>query len=156
VDSLLIGGATLATVAKTFGVSVDAVARHKKAHVSPAQLAMTPATHNHDGPSTLEQVRALIPRAEGFVRQAEQRGAVTAGSNAMREFRLILELSAKLQGELSEQPTVSVNLNVLQTPEFTTLVSRLLRALEPYPEARLAAARALEAGDAVEVREIGR
>jgi hypothetical protein len=52
------------------------------------------------------------------------------------------ELLAKLLGELDERPQV----NVLVMPEWLTLRTRLLAALLPYPEARLALSEALDAG----------
>ncbi len=48
---------------------------------------------------------------------------------------------ARLDGQLQEQKTI---VNVLAvSPEWLTLRARLLAALEAYPEARLAAAEAL-------------
>ena len=57
-----------------------------------------------------------------------------------------LELQAKLLGDLDERPVV----NILVAPQWIAVRSRLMRALEPYPEARAATAAALlevECGD---------
>ncbi|HUY09700.1 MAG TPA: hypothetical protein VMW80_09680 [Candidatus Dormibacteraeota bacterium] len=68
---------------------------------------------------------------------------------AMREYRASIETLAKLTGAIDERPTVSVN--VLAIPEITHMISVLLAALQPYPEAKIAAADAL---NAVSVREV--
>ncbi len=53
-----------------------------------------------------------------------------------------LELLAKLVGQLDERPVV----NLLVAPEWVALRSRMVVALAPFPEARLALAAALEEG----------
>jgi hypothetical protein len=50
-----------------------------------------------------------------------------------------LELQGKLLGELNEAPTV----NLLAVPEWFSLRSTIIAALEPYPEAKQAVVRAL-------------
>lgn len=49
------------------------------------------------------------------------------------------ELTAKLTGQLNEAPQV----NFLLSPEYMELKQVIIKALEPYPEARQEAARAL-------------
>ena len=51
-----------------------------------------------------------------------------------------IELLAKLLGELDERAQV----NILIAPEWLTLRTAILKALEPYPEARLALAEAVK------------
>ena len=51
-----------------------------------------------------------------------------------------LELIAKLRGELQEQTTVHV---LITHPEWLTLRTAVLNALEPYPDARNAVTRAI-------------
>ncbi len=53
----------------------------------------------------------------------------------------IVELTAKLVGELDERPQV----NVLLAPEWLAVRAALLAALRPYPEARVAVAARLAA-----------
>jgi hypothetical protein len=52
----------------------------------------------------------------------------------------LVELLARIRGELPDTPVA-----ILISPAWVELQSRLLRALEPYPEARQAAAAALMA-----------
>jgi hypothetical protein len=58
---------------------------------------------------------------------------------AIREARGNLELLARLLGELESSPTV----NLVVSPAFIELRTRILRALEPYAEARRAVTAAL-------------
>ena len=50
-----------------------------------------------------------------------------------------IELEGRLIGELSEGQTI----NILVAPEWLNLRVVILRALEPYPEARIALAAAI-------------
>ena len=58
----------------------------------------------------------------------------------VREAKGCLELLARLQGELQERTTV----NVLINPQWLTLRTVILQALDEYPEARFAVAQALQ------------
>jgi hypothetical protein len=53
------------------------------------------------------------------------------------------ELLARLVGQLKDSP--GLNVNVILSPQWITLRTVLLGALEPYPDARLAVAQAIEA-----------
>ena len=64
---------------------------------------------------------------------------------AAREVRAGLELLARLTGELDEKPVTTVN--VLASPELAGIITTMLRALEPYPQAKIAAAAALNVID---------
>ena len=82
---------------------------------------------------------------------AEDRRHLVAAAGLAKELRGCLELLARLNHELDERP-VTVALNVLSSPEFARAVNRMVEALAPYPEARLAAAEALDVLDVEEVR----
>lgn len=60
---------------------------------------------------------------------------------AAGEARKILETSAKLRGDLTDAPVI----NVIANPQFISIRTKLIAALEPFPAAREAVLRALEA-----------
>jgi hypothetical protein len=60
-----------------------------------------------------------------------------------------MELVGKLTGELRPDNQVLV-VNLQQSPEWVELRSRLLVALQPFPEARSRVALALTGGDVID------
>jgi hypothetical protein len=96
--------------------------------------------------SLVDRLEGLIRKIEDLVDQAHASGAAGQLLAAARELRACWELQAKLSGELSDRPQVTVNL--LSSPEVGSLVQVLLHALAPYPAARIAAANALDVIDA--------
>ena len=68
-------------------------------------------------------------------------------ARALKELREILSLYARLTGELSAQQNV-VHQHLHITPEWASLRSVMLNALQPYPEARAALVAALEGAEA--------
>ena len=142
VDAAIVEKQPYRAIARQYGLSKDAVARHV-AHVSPALQAIQAVKVEAGATSLLDRVESLIRRAEAFLAAAEQGGQVAQGLAAIREIRALLELLGRSSGELKDQPAVAINL--LASPEIVELTTTLLRALAPYPEARVAAAAALEA-----------
>ena len=73
---------------------------------------------------------------------------------AIRAVAQVLELQAKILGEIRAETQVNVGIEVLNSPEWGRVVSVVTGALLPYPEARAAVADAL-AGLAHETRVTG-
>jgi hypothetical protein len=89
--------------------------------------------------SLLDQVTELRDKALSILDKAEQAGDLRTALQGVREAKGCLELLARLQGELQEQATV----NILINPQWLSLRTVILEALDRYPEARQAVARAL-------------
>ena len=148
-DAGLVEGRSYRDVARQFGVSKDAVARHHRAHVSPALVRVVErqeVKRAERGPAAaLERLEDLYRRAVRVLERAEAAGQTAQVLGAVREARGLVEVIAKITGELREQPAVAVN--VLAAPEIVQLTTVLMRALAPFPEARVVAADALAAID---------
>jgi len=86
----------------------------------------------------LEQVRSLHDRAMGILTEAEEAGDLRVALQAIREARCNMELLAKLMGELNEGVTINLG------SEWSPLRTRILEALEPFPEAKAHLVAALE------------
>ena len=91
--------------------------------------------------SLVDQVRKLQQRTEIIWERAERNEDGKLGLGAIREARGILELLAKLAGEIDSRPQV----NILLSPEWVRVRSVLVEALMPFPEARVAVSRCLVA-----------
>jgi hypothetical protein len=145
IDATLAAGEAFRGIARRFAVSPDAVERHAKAHLPAAMTRASEAAAVAHGDDLLAQVRELQGRALGILDKAEGCGKLTAALGAIREARGCIELLGKLAGALNDGTTV----NVLVSVEWHSTRRTLLAALAPFPEARIAAAAALESiGDA--------
>lgn len=131
-------------VAAKHGLSKDAVRRHRDRHLSAALRGVLTKRDDQLGSRALDRLEGLYGRAEGILDAATAEGKAAMSLAAIKELRGIVELLARLTGELDERPTVQV-LNVSTSPEWVEVRSRLLVSLRPYPEAAAAAALALEA-----------
>lgn len=135
-------GEAFRNIAKRFDSSWQAIRRHKQ-HI-PGRLAKAhEAKEVARADNLLDQVRELTDEARGILRRVKTKDPRTA-LGAIREIRGNMDLLARLLGELHDQAAVTVN--VLATPEWTAVQTKIARALLPYPEARAAVADAL-AGD---------
>lgn len=132
-------------VAAKYGLSLSAVARHKS-HI-PAQLAVSNEAQKVGRvDNVMQRVQELDARADEIYRQASTANDPELALKALRELRSVTELYAKLAGELQ---TKTVN-NIIITPEWVSMRSLMLRALEPYPDARRALVAALGGMDIVQ------
>jgi len=87
----------------------------------------------------LGQIEDLRRQAQAIKDQAMKTNDLRTALQGIRELVRIVELLAKLRGELDERAQI----NILLLPEWVQVRTRLLYALTPYPEARQAAAAAL-------------
>lgn len=125
INAWLAEGRSARSVALELGLSDDAVQRHAQKHrptATPPEKAKKPAAADPMG----ELVDALRHQA-------------LAGNPAIvHQYRLALEAQADAKHQAP--PTRDLALE----PEWIELRSKMLKALEPYPEARLAIAKAIE------------
>ena len=139
IERALVNGEADTTVSAHFrDLSDDAVRRHRLSHVPERLLKAREIAEVAQADALLEQVRTLHRRALSILDTVESAGDFRTALGGIREARGCLELLGRLEGEL-EPPTV----NLIVSPAFIELRSRLLRALEPYPKARQAVAEAL-------------
>ena len=137
--ALLEGHLTLRDIAAKYDVSLSAVYRHKQ-HI-PHQLAVShEAQKVAKADSVIQRVTELDQRADDIYRQATEQNDPKLALQALKELRGVVELYAKLAGEISTRTTN----NFIITPEWASLRAVMLRALLPYPEARRAVVEALE------------
>lgn len=140
VNTALLTGEAYRAIARRFAVSKDAVERHAKAHLAVKLVKAKEAAEVAHADGLLEQVRDLQRRAVSILDRAERAGELDTALRAIGQARACLELLGKLAGELQAGTTV----NVLVSPQWVEIRNTLLVALAPYPEARVAAAAALE------------
>ena len=141
IEGALVADTPSRAVADRFGLSKDAALRHKSDHLPATLVKSREAAEVAHADNLLGQVRELQARALSILDTAEATGDLRTALGAIREARGNLELLAKLLGELKEGTT----LNMVVAPEWLQIRAVILTALDPYPDARLAVASALEA-----------
>jgi len=139
IDKALLESQNITEIAKRFSVSYDSLLRHKKNHITPLLANSRKAQEIARADNLLSQVTELKDKAIAILNKAEEAGDNRTALLAIREAKGCLELLAKLLGELNEQATI----NILINPQWLSLRAVILQALEPYPEAKLALAKAL-------------
>jgi hypothetical protein len=87
--------------------------------------------------SLLSRIGRLVDEAETILATAKKGNQSRLALFAIRELRESLKLYGQASGELKDGPTVQI-LNVQTDPGWITARQALMRALAPYPEARLA------------------
>ncbi len=159
IDSELVSGLPYRAIAKRHGVTISSLSRHRRDHLSPALTAVDLGTATGTGSGTdghpetlLRQLYALLGRVRGILDRAEADGRPATALAAVREARQTLETVARISGALDERPVTNI-LNLTTSPEWLHVQATILRALEPYAEARWAVAAALDV-DEDQVQEL--
>lgn len=143
IDAAIASGMNNSVAAEKWGLSKDGVRRHRASHLSLALMAVTAQRETGGAVKAIDRAEALYSKAEGLLEAAQSEGKASLSLAAIRELRGIVELLAKLTGELDERPTVQV-LNVTTSPEWAQVRTVLLVALSAYPEAHVTVAAALQ------------
>jgi len=134
IDRDIVAGVSQRTIARQWCVSRDAVQRHAKHHISAALAAMQVERERTEKTTALARVEDAIGRVERVLDAAETEGKSGAMLSAVAQLRPLIELLAKLTGELREQPVVTVNL--LSSPEILSALNVVYGELRDLPEIR--------------------
>lgn len=140
IDNLLLKGDSIRVIAGQFSLSSSSLQRHKADHLNGTLAKAKEAQEVTQGDNLLDQVRDLQKKALSILAKAEAAKDYRAATGAIREARSCLELLAKLLGELNDRPQI----NILIAPEWLSLRTVILEALQPYPDAMFSVSRALE------------
>jgi hypothetical protein len=131
---------TTVEAAKIVGCHNSTVSRHMLRCLAPhvAEHLRTKA-NELQSVNVLDQLKksheVTLQILDAALNKGRDRVALKALEVEIKQF----ELTAKLTGQLNEVPQV----NFLLSPEYMQLKQVIVKALEPYPEARQEAARAL-------------
>jgi glycine cleavage system pyridoxal-binding protein P len=140
IDRAAIAGASYRAIAGQFGVSRIALLRHKADHLLAELVKAQQAEEVTQATDLLSMVTERDAKAWALSQAAEADGDRKTAGQMLRISLVSLELLARLRGELDERAVV----NVLVMPDYLEARTVLLRALQPYAEARVAAAAALQ------------
>lgn len=90
----------------------------------------------------LDQLKEVRHKAANLLDLAEKAGDLKASGVFLRELREQIRLWAELEGKLAAQPQV----NILVNSEWIELRALIIKALDPYPEAKEAVVNAIRRG----------
>jgi hypothetical protein len=143
---------SMTAIGRRYGLSTDVLYRHAKNHLPPqlrAKLIAGPDVEidldrlrETESQSLLANLVALRHRLFGALDVAEEVGDGNMISKLAGALHKNLELAGRLVGDLA---VGSVTTNILLQPTYVSMRVELVRALAPYPEAKLAVAQVLHA-----------
>lgn len=139
IEAAIARGVPVRAIGDEYGLAKSSVQRHKERMV--ARMAGAPSAKDTTAEDLLEQLRGLQGEAEGILARAKRDGNHRDALGAIKESRSLIELLAKLVGELQTGTTV----NITVSTQWVSLRADLMGALAPFPEARVAVLHALEA-----------
>lgn len=140
----MLSGESMRAIASRVGdVSKDALARHR-AHISPALARIAERRAEAGALTAAQRLEELYGRASKVLQSAESEGKASLSLAAIRELRGLVELLAKISGELDERPVTVINL--AESAEWVQLRGLIMAALQPHPDAARAVVAAIEAG----------
>ena len=157
IELLRAGGASFEALAAKFKIDRDALWRHWHKHVSqemkaqylcgPAQLAELAEKAASEGSSVLDYFRVVRTVLMAQLAAVSEAGDARAAAFVAGRLTEVLKAIGQVTGEISEiaRSTINIqnNINVLNSPQFAELQIAILRALGPFPEARLSVVQAL-------------
>ena len=140
IDQALVRREPFRHIAARFEVSTSALVRHSDDHLPATLLQAHRAADVAHANNILGEVLDLRDHALEILDKAEKVDDLRVACSAIREARGCLELLGKLAGRLQDGPTI----NVFMSPEWLTIQTAILQALEPHPDARQAVVLALD------------
>jgi len=127
--ALLAGSKTYREIEAEYKISRSAISRHvQKGHISAQVAKAHEAKQVSEACSLLEQVQDLQSTANRILKDAESKKDLRGACVAIREVRSILELLAKMTGELQGE---GVTVNIVENPQFIEFKSVVMGVMCP-------------------------
>jgi hypothetical protein len=162
IERLLSGGASIKSIAKKFAVPYHSLRRHARNHLTAEQKAKHIAGTELSKDELAEQVadeslgyldHYRITRGHLYrgIRIADEAKDLSLLSGLIGRLHENLRDSARLTGDLQRGPLLSIsqtNVSVMANPDVARVLARIVAAVAPYAEARVAVVTALRELDA--------
>jgi hypothetical protein len=127
-------------IASRHDVSTGALQRHSREHLPALLVKAYEATERDDAEDLAGEVIKVKEDVHRLKEKAEEEGDLRAALLGCDKALKALELQAKVEQLIQTTPTFNLHLNT----EWIGLRTAILRALEPYPEARESFLKALK------------
>jgi hypothetical protein len=143
IDRALVERGGYRAIAREFGLGHDAVIRHTAAHL-PATLATSyEASEQLRADDLVGRLLELHDETIRILEEARTSKNHDLALKAIARAEKQIELQARLLGELKD----GVTINLFQSAEWFAVVTKLLTALDPYPDVKVIVAEVLERAD---------
>ena len=119
-------------IASRHHVSTGALQRHSREHLPALLVKAYEAIERDDAEDLSGEVIKVKEDVHRLKEKAEDEGDIRAALLACDKALKALELQAKVEQLIQTSPTFNLHLNT----EWIALRTTIVRALEPYPEAR--------------------
>lgn len=113
IDTALLRSDSLRSIMARCSVSMGALMRHRDRHLPVTLAHAKEARETEMGENLMATAQRLRARAMGILERAEAAGQLETALKAIREVRGILELLAKLTGELEDRGASSQRIEVV-------------------------------------------
>lgn len=138
IDQDLVKGLSPADVSSKYQVSQFALYRHRKNHLTRSLSGDPQVKELRITDSAVETLGNMLRKLKDIEKQAERAKNLNIAILAIREVARITELLEKICGRLKDS-----EINVYLNPQFVTVQTAIVEALEPFPEAKQAVVEAL-------------
>lgn len=140
INRALVSGQSNRSVAAQYNLAVTSVRRHKNNHLPKTLVKAQEVKEIVEADSVMSDVKMLRERGLALLDKAESKGDVKNTCAALREVRGIIELLAKVNGEIENKTEI----NIINNTNWIEIRTDVIKALKPYPEARQAVISVLE------------
>ncbi len=131
---------TLSQIAKEIGCSISMVHKHMHNHLA-GQADKVRKALDSGSLDVLTELEGLYRTCDHFLKEAQSSENWPQAKAFVAEARQVLTVIAEVQGKIQK---INLQLNVYSNPQVVVLIDKILTALEPWPQARLEVAKALE------------
>ena len=131
INRLLLCSDSYRDIARQFGLSKDALARHKEGHIPELLSKSNDINEIINADSLLKSIQEESNTVRSLRDQAIAGGDIELALKAVDRALRCVDLCAKVRGIISDQPQV----NVLVLPEWLALKGVIVEALRPHPQA---------------------
>jgi DNA-binding transcriptional ArsR family regulator len=144
IDSSLVRRVPYRNISQRFDVSQTALSRHLNDHLAEYVQQALREYGTSKGIRVLEKLSGIVERLEAFLDKAEADEDALGFRATAAELRKQLELISKIQCELAQEGATTVNIALVEHPDYQRLEELIFRALERHAQARWDVAEALK------------
>jgi hypothetical protein len=140
IDEDLLAGKSYREIKRRTGLDKSALSRHVSKHL-PVILTKSAEVKEMVRAENLQnEIEKLREKASRIGDKAEADKDYRTALAGVRELTRLLDLMAKLNGQLPDQASINI---IMNNPQWIQLRSSILKSLEDYPEARVKLAEVL-------------
>jgi len=112
IDQALLEGTPFRNIAKRYGTSTTALFRHRKTDIPDSLMKAKEVEEVRDADTLLDRLKSLSSETRGILKEARETKNHAIALNAIGRAEKLMELEARLLGQLNDATKVAVGINV--------------------------------------------